>query len=199
MPDEIKEEPADEEINRQLLKQIEEKYGPAKGDVRKSALFQAMQKEGIQWQGTRHEEHQKFATRDRFVVNETVSHHYVDGSEPVIAHTRYNRFIESGEQPYVRHTKAKQVPEPLDYGWLKQPAHVVIQNTEGKGIQTYLTPDREKLLANKSIILSHPLVGINTPIIRVRPGESCRFEPCGPLCVSCESGEVSYTLTALPS
>jgi len=78
-----------------------------------------------------------------------------------VADHRFARWLESDEEPYGRTYDVGAEWRSLDTGWVQRPSMLTIRN-DGK----------------EAVLLS---LDAHVPFAAVRPGESARFEPRGPL------------------
>ena len=139
----------------------------------------------------------------RLVVVETISHQEMI-AQPQQTRNKFIRKLETHEEPYQRKFVATEQWQILDFGWLASlgPGMVVLLNREGEAIQRVPTP--EQLTESKARMIKvglRPESGV--PIVdfcRVRPGESCRFEPLEAITyfVRCAAGEAPCTVIAYP-
>jgi hypothetical protein len=140
------------------------------------------------------------ANQNRLLVVESV---YYQGphTDGVQRDSRFGRFLDTDEQPYLRVFVVKEEWQPLDPGWLSRAGMLLLVNQEGR-FQVNPTEEQARTAAARVILLGvKPLIDLPpTPFARVRPRESCRLEPAGldNLYVCCEKGEARGVLTLLP-
>jgi hypothetical protein len=138
----------------------------------------------------------------RFVVNETVGHIPVKGAT-VTLETHITRGLITNEQPYLRRCKVSTSWQPVDTGWIKEAAVLVLRNDEGQEARQ-LQPDREERLAVARRVVELGLVGSSTgvviPFAEIRPGESARISPVflSHIYWHCREDEAQVSLLLIP-
>jgi len=162
----------------------------------------------------------KATTKARFGVVETV---YFQQPEtiPVAVDSRFTRWLDSEEQPYLRQAKIGQDWQEVDVGWLENlpVSQLVLRNDEGK-FQVQPTSEQRALVMGRILelaILPRPDASdltkcrtMRSPPKReipplsfavLRPGQSLRFEPvdANRLVIRCKSGTARLTLFAIPA
>lgn len=141
----------------------------------------------------------------RLTVVETV-YHQAAPNDPTCTEARFGRVIESDEQPYKRQIVVRERWDELDLGWLKgKPIGQLILSNAPTNWQRWPTPEEKAEAEARVVEITHvepdeAIERFAAPFARVRPGESCRFEPVDPgaLRVRCRSGETRATLTLIP-
>ena len=136
--------------------------------------------------------------KDRITVVETI-YHQPFGQNPFSVEERYDRELETKEQPYSRHCKATEEWQPLDCGWLASGASLLhIKNDEKLGTEV-LPTEEEKAEHAKHILrirLGSDLVWDCT----VPPGETMRIcpEDLAGIRIQSAHGNTDFTLTLFP-
>lgn len=134
--------------------------------------------------------------QDRLTIVERVYHQQY-GQSPVSHESRYSVRLKTHEQPYLRYATASEEWKPLDCGWLKGAAGMmVISNEAGKNTQVNLTDDEKKAVAAQVLEVLHD--GDKYPMI-IQPKESIRIRTDNDdlLIIRCRKGTVRYSLFAL--
>lgn len=134
----------------------------------------------------------------RFVVVESIYHQH-HGRQPTGTEHRYQRWLSSNDQPYVRELHLTEEWAPLDCGWLKSASLLHLHNIP-PSYKTYPTPGEAATNASKIIevgLLVHPPI---TVCFVVPPGETFRASPANltPLYLRCRRGTANCTLTLFP-
>lgn len=152
----------------------------------------------------------------RIAVVEYVYHQQPD-VQPTVTESRFSRWLESQEQPYLRRLTLDQTWRELDFGWLKQSGMLVLKNEEGR-FHVQPTKDEREDMAARIIEVALFLPGEkndgsrtmhDTPLRKaigplifaiVRPGESLRFEPhdVGCLRIRTMHGSARCSIMVLP-
>ena len=143
--------------------------------------------------------------RARFGVKESVYYAPFQGqAEDLVKHQdgSFVRLLKTDEQPWRRIQTVGADWEPLSLGWTVEngmvPSQVIVMNEEGAFLQSIPTKE-EKEAALAKVVEIGTEVGPVWPMIRVRPQESCRFEPAdGELLVRCCKGVAKITVVAIP-
>lgn len=138
--------------------------------------------------------------KDRLSVVEAV-YHTPFGKDPVSTESRFSRWLETDEQPYVRRIKVGPEWRQLDAGWLAAASMLLVANEEG--LDQTRQPTQAELAASVARVV---LVGVwaggeVVPCFRVPPGESMRAEPVslGAIRLRCEAGEARCVITIYPA
>lgn len=129
-------------------------------------------------------------------------YHQQTGSEPVSVESRFSRWLESDEQPYLRKLTIKEEWTALDGGWLKEVGEVFLRNDEGKFQVQPTDEERAAVMARVvEIAVVEPVVKQRLFVFgRIRPLESLQFEPhdLTSLRLRCVSGTARCTLALFP-
>jgi hypothetical protein len=138
------------------------------------------------------------AMTSRFVVVETVTH-VAPGGAPSQWDSRY-ACPTPDEQPYFRKQPVGTDWAPLDTGWVKKPALLLLANPKPA---YQVQPTKDQRAATEALVVEvawEVSAQFLVVVARVRPGESCRFEPVLPglARVRCPAGEVRLSVVALP-
>lgn len=138
----------------------------------------------------------------RVGVVSTIYHQQPD-AEPIAVEARFSRWLESGEQPYLRKLTIGEKWTPLDLGWLQGAGRVFLKNEEGRFAAQPTQEEREATMARiVELAVVEPVAG-NRHFSwgRVRPGESLCFEPTNPasLRLRCQRGQARITLLIVPN
>lgn len=139
--------------------------------------------------------------KNRYVVVEMVHFQPIDG-QPVSHESRFNRRVDSEEQPYgPRRTRVTDTWTEIDLGWLRgdNVGQLIIQNDEGKGLQTQPSPEEIRDIKSRVIEVS---MGDSGPLFRIPPGESIRLTSPAPelsLRLRCVNGPARITFIAFPA
>lgn len=147
--------------------------------------------------------------RPRLVVAD-VLYYQPAGGAPVSRESRFSRWLDdaAGDGVYVRpRATALEEWQPLDTGWVRECAQLLLENLEGKFTQLVPTQEEREAAARLVIQLGiGPEPGTEDPWItafaEVPPGESCRLRPCGGpgtgYYVRCPVGPAKYAVTLVP-
>ena len=119
----------------------------------------------------------------------------------------FSRFLEGAEEPYRRTTTVGEDWQELDLGWLKdRQGFLCVKNDEGS--QRRVNPTEDELIDSNKRVLelgtfpqALEVAGAQpSPFARIRPGESCQFEPCtaARLRIRCKHGSVRVVFFAIP-
>ncbi len=131
-------------------------------------------------------------------------HHQTEGEDPFTVESRFERELQTKEQPYSRTTTVGEKWEEIDCGWLgDNVGMLVIANKEG-GFTILPTEEERQELAKKILVLSYhpypqpPLMEENWWLIP--PGESMRGMPSAPKRIYIKSmcGSTKYTISLIP-
>lgn len=137
--------------------------------------------------------------RARFTFVGAVTHQSPDGV-PTTAEIRAAAWLETDEQPWVRHTRVGADWVPLDTGYVKDARLVVVTN---KGVAFRVNPTPEQQAAADGAILSVGVVapdGTVYPFAVIPPGESMPFQVHAEarIVLRAPSGPVPVTIHAIP-
>lgn len=152
----------------------------------------------------------------RITVVETVYFHN-RGIDPAVITSKFGRPLETDEQAFVRRATMTEDWVPLDVGWVKKAAMIVIQNLEGRNLQVNPTPEEKLETASRVVELSFGC-GVEkdegprdmfsapkskpTPIphILLLPGESLRLQPFTLLgiMIRSRSGSAKVVINVIP-
>ncbi len=94
---------------------------------------------------------------NRFTVIDAL-YHQTEGGEPVAVSNPFGRMLSGDEQAYRRLMKFGKASVPLDFGWVGE---------AGCGMIYLLNSGRNTVY----VYCQH------VAVFKIRPGESCRFEP----------------------
>ncbi len=135
---------------------------------------------------------------DRLTVVEMV-HHQTQDEDPFTVETRFERKLETQEQPYSRTTTVGEKWTPLDCGWLgDNVGMLVITNKEG-GFTTLPTEEERQELAKKIVAVQYD-GGFEDSYWVILPGESMRGMPlfASGLLIRSLHGKIKYTISLIP-
>jgi hypothetical protein len=129
--------------------------------------------------------------------------HQAPGEEAVSVVPRFHRNISSDEQPYQRRKSIGSKPEPLDFGWLKDNAGlVIIQNDEGSFLQRNPTEEEREEVSGRILSLLLVSGDVHHTLAHIRPGEASPplhvDEVTGELWLTGCADKVKYTITVFP-
>jgi hypothetical protein len=136
----------------------------------------------------------------RVSIVETV-YHQAAMEQPTSTSSRFNRFVDSEEPPYVR--PAKKIGEdwtPLELSsHIKEVSFVLIQNLEGKFHLVVPTPEMRAEAKERIIEVITSENGDDNPLL-VFPGESLRISPYDAklIRIRCQSGEANTKVIIYP-
>lgn len=138
----------------------------------------------------------KPASPARMTVVETVYH--ADARGPTdLPGLGFSRALSSDEQPYLRRIAVGEEWQPLDVGWVHHPAHVVVKNHAGEGLQRVPTNEQRAEIAAKVVLLAFSEHDAGAWVIP--PGESFRGTPSTPrMLIRCMNGEAKVTVLVIP-
>ncbi len=135
----------------------------------------------------------------RITVVENVYHQSPNGN-PTTTSSSYNRFLETDEQPYIRHITVTSEWQPIDLGWLKDVGigMLIIQNNAKP--TPVLSSERRENLTNYLHTIKVSLRDTKAIDMYIYCGESTRFVPANihHLYIRVTSGKVKATITAIP-
>lgn len=122
-------------------------------------------------------------------------YHQQPGSEPVSVDSRFSRWLDTDEQPYLRKLTLAEEWVPLDKGWLEVAGMLVIRNDEAKDQTRIHNP-----VIEVAIVKDNEGGNWIVPFAFVRPSESAQFEP---VCLDnfrlrCLKGQAKCTLALIP-
>jgi hypothetical protein len=159
---------------------------------------------------------QRKAPTNRLMVVEMLYHQSIE-DQPTAFETRFARWLQTDEQPYVRKAKATEEWQPLDTGWLQESSMLLISNVEGTVIDRQPSQEEQDALASRILELGllvseaapskrtmHSQQGdqqsVVLPFGEIPPGETCRFSPVNldRILVRCRKRSARYSVTALP-
>lgn len=137
---------------------------------------------------------------NRVTVIEQV-YHQVDGLEPQLIDSKFNRELTSTEQVYQRETKISTEWKLVDTGWVLEESgisFIVIKNTEGGKVFPTVNDAQQKKSESKFIYVSYDKDKEKSFIIR--PKESLRFCPSDVenLYIVGEHPDTPIKITAIP-
>lgn len=145
------------------------------------------------------------APKARLAVMETVYAMAATGAvHSLPAETRFSRWLESDEPPYLRpEFKVGTEWVELDLGWIEHLSAVGMLSLLNKlpVWQVQPTPEQRTEAEARIIEIGVPVTdGMLMPMIVVRPGESCRFEPSGmvPLWIRSRADGARLTIVVIP-
>ena len=136
--------------------------------------------------------------KDRITVVETI-YHQPFGQNPFSIEDRYDRELETKEQPYSRLCKATEEWEPLDCGWLASGASLLhIKNDEKLG--TEVLPTTQEKEEHAKHVLQVKLGRGILCLCLIPPGETMRISPTELAGITIRSahGNTNFTLTLFP-
>jgi hypothetical protein len=136
----------------------------------------------------------------RLTVTETVYYQYGQ-DQPVQASAQFGRTLDTEEQAYQRKVTVGEDWKPLDVGWAGPvPAMLVVANDEHRYVPpTIPTPEEAAALEAKVVEVGvTPPNGAVVGFARVRPRETCRFEPSARVVVRCPAGRCRVVVFAAP-
>jgi hypothetical protein len=114
---------------------------------------------------------------DRLVIVQYVSHVPRD-AEPYQVESRFERILTVKEQVYSRRTQVGIEGAVVDVAWLKGlSGEIVIENLEGKYLQTKPSEEETADIAERKLLLSYDYSWDGFVIL---PGESFSFNPTSP-------------------
>lgn len=122
-------------------------------------------------------------------VSYQAGHEQPTGLEP-----SFVRRVKGDRLPYVQRMTFGQEWKRLDCGGIDQACQVVVVNQSNAGRRVIPTPE-EAAVESRVIV---EIGGLNCPFAKVRPGESCRFEPVTELWVRSMSGEARILVAVFP-
>jgi hypothetical protein len=132
----------------------------------------------------------EYNNKSRIVIVENV-YHQSPNEDPIVVESRFDRWLSTNEQPFIRKMYVEQEWKPLDYGWINNASILVITNEKDKSIAVRPTHSQQELLNNRILEVGiiptiedkprdmHSPKLDNTPIIftTIPPGESIRINP----------------------
>lgn len=150
------------------------------------------------------------ALRAHITVVESVIHQ-TPGEQPTMTESRFTRWLETTEQPFLRKFAVGPAWQKLEIGWLPKAGMLVLANLPERYLRMP-TDERKQEDAAKVVEVAFqaadagkrdmhsPPKPVLIAAIVVPPGESCRFAPAdaATILVRCQSGEVKCALTLLP-
>jgi hypothetical protein len=122
------------------------------------------------------------------------------GDQPAQFGAQWSRRIATDEQPYQRRMKVGPEWKPIDRGWITNCELLLIENNEGRFTQTNPSDEERKAAASKVVEVGLLMpIGAVMAFARIKPGESCRFQPCDLdfIMIRCRQ-EASITITLIP-
>lgn len=149
--------------------------------------------------------HPKPANKARLTILDSVYYQNPDGS-PILLDNRYVKILDSDEQPYgPRKVKvdSQWVEITSELCWVRSPSILVVNNEEGKGLQTYPTPE-ERLDISKRVLelaVFCDQLGSWVVVETILPGESRRGRPApgSRWAVRCVHGSARTVFTVFPN
>lgn len=136
--------------------------------------------------------------KDRITVVETI-YHQPFGLDPFSVENRYDRELETKEQPYHRLCKATEEWEPLDCGWLASRASLLhIKNDEKLGAE--ILPTEEEKEEHAKHVLSISFRQIIRVDCEIHPGETMHISPISleEIYIRSDHGDTQFALTLFP-
>jgi hypothetical protein len=127
----------------------------------------------------------------------------IRGGEQATWESRFGRMLVTEEQPFVRKSKIGLEWQPLETGWVKDCACILLINEEGKLGHVYPTEEEKREVAERIIELG-TVNGTDDSAVadwEIPPGESFRGSPALDLRllrIRCRQGEARYTLVLVP-
>lgn len=92
---------------------------------------------------------------DRVTIVEMVYHQQFNG-QPFVFESKFSSTCEESEQPYQRYTKVVEQWQPLDCGWLRGRAGVIlICNEEGKNLPANPSEKEKFEIASRVVEIRH--------------------------------------------
>ena len=134
----------------------------------------------------------------RLVVVDNTYHQF-DGMEPLGLVHRYSRVVRDGEQVYSRLVKVTGEWQPLDQGWIKGPALIVLENREGLEYRVNPTAEERANDKQKVVIVGfHSIEPAEGPMLQ--PGEHVKFQVRNPgkVWLRCEHKEARVMVHLVP-
>lgn len=127
-------------------------------------------------------------------------YHQNPHEQPVSVESKWVKLLRSDDQPLLkRRGIAGAKWQLLDYGWVKEPFLVIIENLEGKFTQVIPKPE-EITEADKLVLeIGYPVSG---PMMLVYPGLDTRFTPSEiPAYIRCRDpqGQVKFAISLIPA
>jgi hypothetical protein len=139
----------------------------------------------------------------RMTVRDMV-YHQNPGDQPTLAETAFTVDLTTQEQPYRRPQVATQRWSPVDFGYLTEASHVVIENREGRFTQRVPTPEQREAAEAKVLEIAF-FAGIDmherpAACILVPPRQSIRvvFAKLGLVKIRSQYGDARYFVCAFP-
>lgn len=134
--------------------------------------------------------------KPRVVVVGHVYHQNI-GEQPKNVESRFVRLLDSDDQPIIRRRfTVGESWQKIDFGWIQKPGMLVIENLEGRFIQTIPAPDEIKEASKKVLEISNEN---SLPIFLIPAGEDMRGMPGADLYIRCQSGTAKYSISVMPS
>lgn len=128
-------------------------------------------------------------------------YHQQPGVDPISIDSRFSRWLESTEQPYLRKITIKEEWTPLDLGWIgDKVGMLLIKNEEGHFQIQPTEEQRQEVMARIVELAVESAAGIIVLWGLVRPLESIQFEPSNAqyLRLRCRKGQAKITLAVMP-
>lgn len=154
---------------------------------------------------------------NRIIVVEMVYHQSTE-EQPTAIETRFARWLDSEEQPFIRRSKVGEEWQPLDTGWIDTAGLILISNVEGTTtIQQQPSQQEQDSLTSRvleiGLITPEPVKSNRTmysphqgpstlivPFAEIIPGETIRFSPVNldRMRIRCRNGFGRYSIHVLP-
>lgn len=129
-------------------------------------------------------------------------YHQQPGVEPTSIDSRFSRWLESTEQPYLRKIVIKEEWSSLDLGWIGDKVGMLLVKNEEGHFQIQPTDEqRQEMMARiVDITLVYHNVIIPEPFAFIPPLESAQFAPYAAqnLRLRCRQGQAKITLAVMP-
>lgn len=126
-----------------------------------------------------------------------IGHYYHQNppGQPRDVEVRFSRALKSEDQPILgRRFTVGEEWQKLDFGWIKEPGLIVIENLEGRFTQKIPFPEEEAAAALKVLEIGAP----DHPVMLVPTNEIASLTPAGEVFVRCRSGSARYSLSVVP-
>ncbi len=154
--------------------------------------------------------------RSRIVVVESVVHQ-TPGDDPIVVEARFSRWLESGEQPFIRRMYLEQDWRKLEIGWIKSSSMLMLTNEPDmlvvrpsaevqaiqveKIIEVAILP-QELVTGMPRDMHSPPRAAIQPlPFSYILPGESIRICPtdAGSIVLRARAGCIKCNVSLFPN
>lgn len=137
-------------------------------------------------------------TQSRITVVESLYYQPPNGGSPASYGSQFARWVGTSEQPYVRRTQTHDAEwHPLDTGWVRNDALLLLSNESGKNME--VNPTKEELERISRQVLELSVAPDLPAFCSIPPGESARFQMRGKLYLRSTVPNVFYLLHVLPT